>query len=175
MNPSEAEKKYIAETKAALTSADNRIILAKIKELKTTGQVNILSFILELLKSKYPAEIHNEVFCLVSDMRYQQGVPIVMEYIEQLRGSESLAQLISACWQSQLDYSNYLEIFADCFISGSYQDAIESFTVIEEMLMRSNDTKIKNCRTYLSSRKSEVNNEKIPLFRELIKILQIDN
>lgn len=175
MNPSEAEKKYIAETKAALTSADNRIILAKIKELKTTGQVNILSFILELLKSNYPVEIHNEVYSLVSDLKYQEGVPIVMEYIGQLKGSDSLAQLISACWQSQLDYSNYLEIFADCFISGSYQDAIESFTVIEEMLMRSNDTKIKNCRTYLLSRKSEVNNEKIPLFRELIKILQIDN
>ncbi len=175
MNQKDVEKKFIAETKAALSGKNSRVVLAKIRELKVTGKVSILAYILDLLKSDQKEEIKNEIFNLVSDLRHQQGVPVIVDYIKQLKGSAILSQLISACWQSRLDYSDHLVTFADCFISGTYQDAIESFTVIEEMLWRSDDTKIENCRLYLLSRQSEINNEKKPLFKELIKILLTNN
>ncbi len=168
---SEEEKRYIAETKAALSGHDSRNVLAKIRELKTTGRVSILSYILDLLKSEEKEEIKSEVFVLISDLKYQQGVPIVVEYIKQLKGSENLSGLISACWQSQLDYSHHLETFADCFISGSYQDAVESFTVIEEMLWRSDKNIIESCYKYLLDSKSEVDKEKQALFMELLALL----
>ncbi len=175
MNQSETEKRYIAKTKATLESKDSKSVLAKIRELKTSGKTSILSCVLDLLKSEQIEEIKIEIFDLISNLRNKDSVPIIVDYIKQLKGSDNLSQLIAACWQSQLDYSNYLETFADCFISGTYQDAIESFTVIEEMIMFSDGTKIEGCRLYLLNRQSEVNKEKQPLFIELIKILTGNN
>ena len=171
MNHSDEEKRYIAETKAALSGHNSRDVLAKIRELKTTGRVSILSYILDLLKSEQKKEIISEIFVLISDLKYQQGVPVVVECIKELKGSENLSGLISACWQSQLDYSHHLETFADCFISGSYQDAVESFTVIEEMLWRSDKEIIESCHKYLHDRKSKVEEEKQALLRELLTVL----
>lgn len=175
MDYSKSKKKYIAETKATLEGKDNRRVLAKIAELKTTGKVSILPCILDLLRADQKEAINSEVLNLVSDLHSQQCVPIVVEYINHLKGSEILSRLISACWQSQLDYGEHLETFADCFITGTYQDALESFTVIEEMILRSNNLIIESCRLHLLSRQSEVNEDKKPLFKELIKILLDSN
>jgi hypothetical protein len=175
MNYSESDKRYMAETKAALESTDSRKVLAKIAELRLTGNVNILPYLLELLRPNQKQVILTEVLNFIGELRSQNCVPIVVEYIKRLKGSEVLSGLISACWQSQLDYSEYLETFADCFVSGTYQDSIESFTVIEEMIMRSYNSAIESCRLYLLSRQSEINDEKKPLFKELIKLLLISN
>ena len=171
MSQSEEEKKYIATTKAALVNKNSKSVLAKIRELKKTGKVSILSYMLDLLKPDQKTEIKAEIYDLISNLKHQQCVPIVVKYIKQLKGTDELSLLIASCWQSQLDYSDYLEIFADCFITGTYQDAIESFTVIEEMTVYSNNIKIDKCRSHLLDRQPEVNNEKQPLFVELIKIL----
>lgn len=175
MNQPEEEKRYIAITKAALTTNNTKSILAKIRELKNTGKISILSYILDLLKPGQNPEIKAEIFDLVSNLSHQQGVPFVVKHIKQLKGTDDLSPLIASCWQSQLDYSDYLETFADCFITGSYQDAIESFTVIEEMIFFSNIIKIDKCRSYLLGRQPEVGKEKQPLFTELIKILTQNN
>ena len=171
MDYSELEKNHIAETKAALESTNNRKVLAKIVELRSKGNVNILPFLLDLLKPGQIETIRSEVLIFISELRSQDCVAVVVSYIKRLKGSEDLSGLISACWQSQLDYSEYLETFADCFITGTYQDAIESFTVIEEMSLRSKHSVIERCRLKLLSRQSEVSEEKKPLFKELLKIL----
>lgn len=175
MSQSEEEKQYIAATKAALVNKDSKSVLAKIRELKKTGKASILSHILDLLKPDQKPEIKAEIFDLISNLRHQQSVPVVVKYIKQLKGTGDLSPLIASCWQSQLDYSDYLETFADCFITGTYQDAIESFTVIEEMVVFSNNIKIDKCRTHLLKRQPEVEKEKQPLFSELIKILTLND
>jgi len=175
MCQSENEKKYIATTKAALASKDSKSVIAKIRELKINGKTSILYCVLDLLKSEQIEEIKVEIFNLISNLRDKDSVPIIVDYIKQLKGSDNLSQLIATCWQSQLDYSDYLETFADCFITGTYQDAIESFTVIEEMIIFSDGAKIEDCRLYLLNRQAEVNKEKQSLFIELIKILTGNN
>lgn len=170
-----AEKIFIAETKAALGSNSRRIVLAKIRELKETGRVSILPLLLDLLEGDPHEEIVSAVMNLLSDLRDQQCVPVIVEYINKYKQSPILSSLIASCWQSPLDYSNYLETFSDCFITGNYQDAIESFTVIEEMIVHCSENKIEKCRMYLLSRQTEVKEEKKPLFRELLKLLLVNN
>jgi hypothetical protein len=167
----EQEKKIIAEIQHVLQSHNYKRVHAKIEEIKTTGRPGIMPYLLDLLNTGCPEEIKQEVLLLISDLKDQGCVQILVDYIRNKKVGEYLSQLIASCWQSSLDFSNDIETFADCFITGNYQTALESFTVIEEMIWRLKAETILSCRLYLVNRTSEVGQEKMALFNELLKLL----
>lgn len=169
--PSEKEKKFILETKASLKSKDKKIVLSKLRELKTSGNANILPYILDLLESSDSSEIVQEVLNLIRDLRDQQSVPIIVDFIQKNIKGIYIGEIVSSCWQSRLDFHAYLNIFATCFLHGDYQTSLEAFTVIEEMLWKSSNSQIESCKEILVDNVSKVNDEKKPLYRELIKVI----
>lgn len=168
---SEKEKKFILETKASLRSKDKKIVLSKLRELKVSGNTNILSYILDLLETSDSSEIVQEVLNLVRDLRDQQSVPIIVDFIQKNMKGIYIGDIISSCWQSRLDFHAYLNIFANCFLHGDYQTSLEAFTVIEEMLWKSSNDQIESCKEILVDNVSEVSDEKKPLYKELIKVI----
>jgi hypothetical protein len=166
------DKKLITDTRSALTSGNTKTILKKLYELKSSGSVNILPFILDLLTDdKADQEIVREVLHLISDLKDQECAVVVAKYIDDQKFGIHLAGVLSSCWQSRLDYSAFMETFVNCFVSGNFQEALESFTVIEEMLWRSSGPSINSCKTILQKRKMEIGDTKELLFQELVKVL----
>jgi hypothetical protein len=168
----DTDKNFILETRQALQSNDYHTINIKIQELKTTGKPSILPYLLDLLNSPCPDTIKQEVLLLVGDLKDQGCVEVLVGYIKMKKAGVYLSQLIASCWQSSLDFSAHLNIFAECFITGDYQTSLESFTVIEEMLWRCKAETIMSCLQILENRASEIKNEKKALFEELLKILE---
>ena len=167
-----AEKKFIAEVKTELGSGNVARVTHKLRELKSTGRVAILPYILDLLANdKEDDAIINEVLQLVSDLKEQECAAVVAKYIEQRKLGKNTAAVVSACWQSRLNYSEHLSVFLDSFVLGDYQEAIEAFTVIEEMLWQLKQEKIADYRKQLMERQSEIGVEKKPLYLELLKVL----
>lgn len=165
------EKKFIAETAKALSSDREETVIAKLNELKSTGRPSILPLILELLNISNSEKIVNEVILIISNLKDQNCVPHIVKFIQNNQQKSWIDQVISACWQSSLNYSNNLNTFTDCFIIGNYQVALESFTVIEEMLWQTSDTSIKDCKHLLTKNSTRISIEKKPLYDELIKVL----
>ncbi len=167
----EVAQKLFKDASEKLSSSNSTIVLKKLNELKSTGNVSILSLILDLLSTSNSEAIKREVLIFVGQLKDQNCVPIVVEYIQSGKAGKDRAGLISACWQSGLDFSKYLTVFADDFITGDYQIALESFTVIEEMLWQTTNEMIQDCRQYLIDRQGKLQTEKQLLFKELIKVL----
>ncbi|MBN2522304.1 MAG: hypothetical protein JXB24_03470 [Bacteroidales bacterium] len=165
------EKRFITETKASLNSKNDDLILAKIHELRSSGKASILPLILDLLNKNNSERVKREVILFISNLKDQKCVPFIADYIQTHSNTLWISQLISACWQSRLDYSDNLNIFTNCFLSGDYQVALESFTVIEEMVWRASNSAIESCKRILNEKVSDINDEKKPLYRELIKVL----
>jgi hypothetical protein len=162
---------HIQETSLALASENDEIIIKKIFELKAIGNFTILPLVLDLLNSAKSERVRKEVLEFLSELKDQKCVPVINDFILNSKSEEHLSEVIITCWQSGLDYSRHLKTFAGCFITGNYQVAIESFTVIEEMIWKSSKNKIIECSTFLLDRIKEISNEKKLLFDELIKIL----
>jgi hypothetical protein len=165
------ELSYIIEIELKLNSGNTKTVLAKLQELRVSGSTPILPSVLNLLSNKTENEIIKEVINFLGEIKDQKSVPVIADYISLHTTDLNLAKLIATCWQSGLDYSNHLDIFAECFIVGSYEQSLESFTVIEEMLWRSKVEKISGCLEILVNRKSDIIEEKKALYNELIKIL----
>lgn len=168
----EAEKKYYAEIKNSLNSKDKNIVRAKIKELKSKGHATHLPLLLDLLNTIADEEIKQDVLTLLGELREQKCAPIITDYIAKNHANTLLTEILASCWQSRLDYSAHLDTFADCFITGTYQSAIECFTVIEEMVWKSSETAITECRVQLLKSSNEMDELKKSLFHELIKVLE---
>ncbi|MBN1597763.1 MAG: hypothetical protein JW894_05675 [Bacteroidales bacterium] len=167
-----AEKKFFEETKYSLSSKIDNIVLAKLRELKSSGNVSILPLILDLIADSKSEIVRSEVLSFISDLKDEKSVPVIINYIDNNKCGEHLSELIASCWQSRLNYSKYLISFARCFVNGEYQTALESFTVIEETLWQSSVKAIEDCKKYLMDRIDEIGQIKKPLYKELIKILE---
>jgi hypothetical protein len=170
-NLTSSEQRFVKETAEQLSSTLDLRVIKKIHELKSNGKPIVLPLILDLLLKSRSDAVKNEVLILIGQLKDQACVPIIVTYVNFEKAGAHLANLISACWQSDLDFSKHLILFVDSFITGDYQVALEAFTVIEESLWRSTPEAITECHKYLSNRKEEIETEKILLFHELIKVL----
>jgi hypothetical protein len=163
---------YYKETELTLNAGSVNHVLAKLKELRKTGNSKILPLLLNLLDTTQNEEISKEILIFLGDIKDSKSIPVIVEHISKFPSGKYFSKLIAACWQSGLDFSAYLQVFVNCFIDGNYEVALESFTVIEEMLWRSPIDKINNCQKVLNDRRSEISKEKEPLYFELVKILE---
>lgn len=166
------EKQYYAETEKSLKSDNKKIVRAKIMQLKSKGNISMLPLVLSLLKSGPDEEIKNDILEMLGDLKKQACAPVIADFIQNNQANSIIHEVLASCWQSRLDYSAHLDIFASCFISGTYQTAIESFTVIEEMKGKSTESSVLKCRELLLKRINEISAEKKPLFQELLLILE---
>jgi hypothetical protein len=167
----ESELRLFKDAEEKLSSANVSVVIRKLHELKTSGNAAILPLVLDLLISNQSKAVNDEVLVFIGQLKDQKCVPVLVEYINIKKAGLLLGDLISECWQSGLDFSQYLNVFADNFITGDYQVALEAFTVIEEMLWKSTLDAVTDCRKYLLDRKDEIHDEKKSLFTELIKVL----
>jgi hypothetical protein len=82
------------------------------------------------------------------------------------------AGMLSAIWQSGLDYSGYMNDFIQLFLKGDYLVALESFTIIEQSIEHLSDQEMDEKRNHLLGGLDNVSEDKKPLARELVNLLQ---
>lgn len=109
----------------------------------------------------------------MNDLKDQSACSEVMEEIKKETLPDTHRMLISSCWQSGLDYTDYLSDFADIFLlTEDYLTAIECFSVIESwaqnLTRKEKDEIIKMIREDLSVRHDEIS----ALRLELISVLR---
>jgi ferritin-like protein len=57
----------------------------------------------------------------------------IVDTIQQIDAKSPIkASLLSVCWESGLDYSNYVDVFVNALIHGNEATAIEAYTMILE-------------------------------------------
>jgi hypothetical protein len=162
------EKEWIK----SLTGNDPSGMIATIHEIRNSGSVRILPYLFELINLKTDARVRNEVLKLLSEIKTREAVPLIVESIDKYDFGEFLPAIIASCWQSGLDFSTHLPVFARLFVQGDYITALESFTVIEESIEHCTDEIRTECVRLLNDNKYFVSDEKLPLFHELIKVIE---
>lgn len=167
----EKELRFYKETELKLKASSVNSILGTIKELRKTGNVKVLPLVFDLLETTREENIVKEVLILLGELKDNKTVPAITDYISKRPSGKYLGKVIAACWQSGLDFSSGMPLFVKCFIEGNYEIALESFTVIEEMIWRTSIDMLNACRETLINSAKDISEDKKPLYNELIKIL----
>ena len=108
----------------------------------------------------------------LNDLKDQSVCEEIIIEIRKKWKADTISMLVSSCWQSGLNYSQYSLDLAKIFLKGDYVTAIECLTVIEESVDElSSARKSEIIKILDESPVSEIN-EKKGLTLELISILE---
>lgn len=168
----EKPDKYYKEIEKKLGSGNHSEIISTLNNIRTSGRASIMPLIFILLEQNPGKEITDEIFSILSQLKDKDCVPHIIEAIQSKRLEKYNTLLITTCWQSGLDYSDHIKVFAEQFIIGDYQTAIESFSVIEEWIFESQPATILECKKFLIDSVDKVSTDKKPLYIELVKVVE---
>lgn len=90
---------------------------------------------LKLLAQHYDTtdnqHIRHTISDLFNDLKEKSARAEVIESVTSVTKQDTRAMLISSCWQSGLDYSEFAMPLAEQFVSGDYMTSLECFTVLD--------------------------------------------
>jgi hypothetical protein len=78
------------------------------------------------------SSIRKTIEGFMNDLKDQSAGKEVINEIRKQWKADTTSMLVSSCWQSGIDYSDYPPDLVKVFLKGDYITAIECLTVIEE-------------------------------------------
>ena len=168
----EAEKK-LSELESKLNSRNKRVVTDSISLLRNEypfkGAAGLL---ISLFNTTNDLIIKDLIRNFMNDIKEPEvRFEIVKEMMKNYK-PETITMLVSSCWQSGLDYSEFAVDLAEIFIRGDYLTSLECFTVIEESYPNIPDLKRIEIIRLLEENENKHSDEKNSLLQALLNVLR---
>ena len=155
-----------------LQSDNTKDVLFAINQIRNSGDPKIIFNLLDLLITNQQKDINQAIIGLLNELKNQACAAEIIEALKNDKYNPIQKELLTSCWHSGLDYSNYLDFFVGIVISNDFLISFEAYTIIEtfekdyDILLI--DTLIHDLRNNIN----EMTEEKRSLVNELIKLLE---
>ena len=170
MIKSEKKNKELAD----ILQKDNNTVIAQ--AIETLRQEKPFEGAISLLTAFYDKtddfSVRKSIAGFMNDLKDQSATKEVIEQIRKKWKSGTISMLVSSCWQSGLNYSEYSIDLVRIFLEGDYVTAIECLTVIEESAHELSVSGKKEIIKILEESPVTQITEKQSLTLELISILE---
>lgn len=158
---------------AQLLNKDNNIMISEAiallrEEQPFEGAIGLLT---SLYNKTDDFSIRKAIEGFMNDLKDQTATIEVINEIRKELNPDSISMLVSSCWQSCLDYSEYSMDLARIYLKGDYVTAIECLTVIEESANELTKTKKEEILNLIEENPLSHGKEKEELTHELLSIL----
>lgn len=130
-NLNKQEKLKINTLLSDLQSKDEVKIASAIKAFAVHGHATVIEPIIEVWRSGVSAENEALVIDLFQSLKDTSAIEPLMEAFNDPENGNLRRKLVSAFWNSKLDFSDYLADFVLFGIEGDFLDALEVITLIE--------------------------------------------
>lgn len=154
-----------------LQSADSLKVIETLEELRVSGKVSDIPFLIELLHLTQNPEIKSKITDLFANLKESDAIPLIIEAIQNQKYAPELKELVASCWENGLDYSNYLTLFVDLLIDSEFLVAFEAYTVIVNMTATIDQAKIDIEIDRLEQAMQNATDEKKALMLDVIDFL----
>ena len=165
--------KKVNELVEVLKSDNNTAITAAIEllrlEVPFEGAIGLLTGFYDKTDDM---SVRKSISGFMNDLKDKSVCEEVIQEIRKEYKPDTISMLVSSCWQSGLNYSEYSIDLANVFLKGDYVTAIECLTVIEESVNELSKAKRKEVIKLIKASPLPLVNEKSTLVLELISILE---
>jgi len=124
-------EKKIKELAEIFNKGNNTVITEAIESLRLEkpfeGAIGLLA---DLYDKTGDFSIRKSIAGFMKDLKDQSACEEVIVQIRKKWKSDTISMLVSSCWESGLNYSEYSLDLARVFLDGDYVTAIECLTVI---------------------------------------------
>lgn len=116
-----------------LESGDNKIITESVNKLREIGKTTDISVIFDLLVKNNNVRIISECIELISDIKEKSVGKEIISFLKDEKYASIKKIIIEICWNTNINMSEYLNVFVGLLINEEFTVAFEAFTVIENM------------------------------------------
>jgi len=157
-----------------IINKDNNILIIDAIRLLRNEQPfeGAIGLLITLFNKTDDHEVKKTIKGFLNDLKDQEASKeIIIEILKEWK-PDTISMLVSSCWQSGLNYSDYAIDITKIFLKGDYVTAIECLTVIEEVAHDLNKEQKNEILRLISENPTVDANEKRELILELISILR---
>lgn len=122
------EKEISTKLQSKVEKSINEAILA----IREDGNPKLLTELFGIYEQSSSA-IKTKITDVFNDLKDQKIAHTIIDLLQSTTSTDSKKMLLSACWQSRLDYIDYLETFIDTIMTEDFEMSFEAFTVIENL------------------------------------------
>ncbi|WP_320053009.1 hypothetical protein [uncultured Acetobacteroides sp.] len=167
------EIKKLLELVQQLRKEDNEAFKEHIEQVRTSSDIQIIPFLVELLADeKVDEEKKEAILSLIMDIKHQDAPKLLVQGIAYLKGTDQLQPYLSALWQNSLSFAPYMDKFVDIALTADYLTAYDAFTVIENSCSDATVEMLDAAILKLKSGYATEDESKRPMIQELIKVLE---
>jgi hypothetical protein len=116
-----------------LESSRRELVDQAIEEIKATGDPGVLPALVGMLARAREAYLVSHLTTLLADVKEEGLAALLAGQLAAEEPGEGRANLLRVCWESSLDFSGYLEVFARLLLDEDFVTALEASTVIENL------------------------------------------
>lgn len=134
MNLSRKEGKDLRfkELSKALLSNDPSELRITLKEIEKKDDVRLIKPMIELGKRNRHINVQLEIRQLLYNLKLTKGHAIILDELKIMGPNPFRVVLISTIWNANIAALDHLDLLVNIAIEGSFEEAIECLTVIEE-------------------------------------------
>lgn len=166
----------VRELAATLAQKNNSLISEAIGLLRDEepfeGVVGLLAAFYDKTEDRL---LRKKIESFMNDLKDRSVRSEIMTEIRKPFKQSTINMLISSCWQSGMNYSEYTGELVEMFLNGDYATALECFSVLEESVGTLSKTKRKQLISMIEKRPLLPSEEKTGLTNELISILSAED
>ena len=116
-----------------LSSNDMDIVRGAIEQIKQEGDISIVPELLDILLQSQDTNTITNLTALLSDVKESDFKTVLMDKLINAPDGSGQANLLRICWESAIDFSEYLDVFVDMLLHEDFIAALEASTVIENL------------------------------------------
>jgi hypothetical protein len=116
-----------------LNSGNETKISSALKALQLNGDSSVLNPIADLLKTDISAKNRQEIIDFLSCLNDSSTIDSMIEIVKDSNYLSIRQELLSTMWNNKLDYTYYLPEFVEIAVEGSFMEALECLTIIENL------------------------------------------
>lgn len=154
-----------------LFSTNETEVLEVLKNISEKGYPEIVTDLIGLYSSTSFESVKSKIYFILSNLKDKNSVSFFIDGLKLQTNTEIRNQLISACWQNGLDFSEYLKYFIEVISKENMFNSIEAFSVIEGNFTNLEENKLLELRNHLKEIKKTTSEENLKLLIEVENLI----
>lgn len=116
-----------------LFSKDTKVVSKAIKSLEKNGDSSVIRPLAERLCVDISEKNEKELLELLSSLKDTSVVVEMMDVLADDSFEKIRQKLLTTVWNMKVDFSNYIDEFVEIAVHGSFLEALDCLTIIENM------------------------------------------
>lgn len=118
---------------ADLRSDDPKKVKKAIKLLEVNGNSTVIKPLFAILKEGLPDKLQSQLLELLCSLKDTSVTVEVMDVLEDKEMLDIRHLVLTTIWNTKVDFSDYIDDFVEIAAKGSFMEALDCLTIIENL------------------------------------------